>query len=88
MEQQFKKAGRKPKAPEDRVINKPVYLTAAEWELVESKYGSPTKAMKETALKQAQEGSIKKETIKQPKSNGVKESQFLQNRRKSKQAVK
>lgn len=47
---QPKPAGRRPKADEDRVKSKGVYLTQAEWDAVESKYGSGTQAIRKVVL--------------------------------------
>lgn len=46
----IKKAGRKPKKTEDKVVSKGVYLTNREWKAIEKKYGSGTKALREAVL--------------------------------------
>lgn len=42
--------GRKPKDPKELVSSKGVYLTAAEWRLIEKKYGSATIALRQVVL--------------------------------------
>ncbi len=46
----YKRAGRKPKAKKDLVVNKAVYLTNAEWALILAIFESPTDAMRQMVL--------------------------------------
>ncbi len=49
-----KRAGRKPKAKKDLVVNKAVYLTNSEWNKILKRFESPTDAMRRTALWQCE----------------------------------